>query len=118
MCSVDDEIGSEQCRSGTDNFAGEPGPFLRPLLFANESKWEKYVNEIRHRWQEEEEKEECWSDGVCGCYDKVMQNDLKVWRDRGGVRWEEFEAAKQHGVHYQIVNHTLRRQQDCLFSAR
>ena len=28
----------------------------------------------------------------------------------------ELNAAKQYGVHYQIVNHTLRRQQDCLFS--
>ena len=59
-----------------------------------------------------------WDGGVCGCYDNVVHDDLKVWRERGGIEWAELNAAKQYGVHYQIVNHTLRRQQDCLFSAR
>ena len=52
----------------------------------------------------------------------MIDSDLRVWRERGGVEREEFEAVKMsstmRGVHYQIIDHTLYRQEDCMFSAR
>ena len=59
--------------------------------------------------------------GGCGCYAPVLEDDLGVWRERGGVRWEDFQAAKQQGqraVHYQIIDHKLYRQEDCMFEPR
>ena len=57
----------------------------------------------------------------CGCHGAVIDADLAVWKERGGIRWEEFLEAKKaqiRGVHYQIINHTLFREEQCLFSAR
>ena len=52
----------------------------------------------------------------------MIDSDLRVWRERGGVEWEEFEAVKTsptvRGVHYQIIDHVLYRDEECMFSAR
>ena len=39
-----------------------------------------------------------------------------MWSD--GISRSSFELAKQRGVHYQVINHKLYRQKDCLFAAR
>ena len=115
VCSVD-EAGKSDCCVGTSC------PNLPTLLqdVVNDSNvWLQYVEKIERELRLSEETETgCWSEGVCGCYDSVVDDDLAVWKERGGIERTEFDAAKQYGVHYQIVNHTLRRQQDCLFSAR
>ena len=51
----------------------------------------------------------------------MLEDDLAVWRERGGVKWDDFLAAKQQGqraVHYQIIDHKLYRQEDCMFEPR
>lgn len=51
----------------------------------------------------------------------MIDADLAVWRERGGITREEFLEAKRapiRGVHYQIINHTLYREEQCLFNAR
>ena len=45
-----------------------------------------------------------------------MENDLSVWED--GVTYDDFKKAKDRGVHYQIVNHKLYRENDCMFMFR
>lgn len=52
----------------------------------------------------------------CDCYMPVIDNDLQIWSD--GISRSSFELAKKRGVHYQVIDHKLYRQQDCLFTAR
>ena len=58
----------------------------------------------------------------CGCHGDVINADLAVWRARGGIQQAEFEVLKASttvkGVHYQIINHVLYREEQCMFSAR
>ncbi|KAK3103887.1 hypothetical protein FSP39_022651, partial [Pinctada imbricata] len=49
----------------------------------------------------------------------VIDEDLSVWEHKEkGITLERFEAAKQRGTHYQIINHKLYRENDCMFPAR
>lgn len=61
-------------------------------------------------------------DDGCSCYDSVIDKDLHVWRERGGVRWEEFQSVKDsaqiRATHYQVIDHQLYRQEDCMFGPR
>ena len=63
--------------------------------------------------------EDC-SNVNCGCYKSVIDDDLKVWTDKGGIEKSDFDNAKTQtrGTHYQIINHVLYRQKDCMFEAR
>ena len=67
---------------------------------------------------------ECEEDdgGGCGCHAPTLREDLEPWVQRGAIQWEEFAAAQQNRrsglVHYQVVNHTLFRQQECMFRFR
>lgn len=55
-----------------------------------------------------------------GCYKNVIEEDLKLWRDKGGITKLDFDKAKKEtrGTHYQIINHKLFRENDCMFEAR
>ena len=85
------------------------------------SRWQHYLELINSSlagltdcWSETKEEE-------CGCYGSVIESDLQVWRERGGIKWEEFEAAKQpsyRAVHYQVIDHELYRQEECMFGPR
>ena len=52
----------------------------------------------------------------CDCFTPIIDDDLEMWSD--GISRSSFELAKQRGVHYQVINHKLYRQKDCLFAAR
>ncbi|KXJ25426.1 protein O-glucosyltransferase 1 [Exaiptasia diaphana] len=58
------------------------------------------------------------SNKKCGCYSNVIDQDLQLWRDRGGITKHDFTAASGKGTHYQIINHKLYRQEDCMFLFR
>ena len=49
---------------------------------------------------------------------RVIDSDFEVWEKAGGITAEKFEAAKKLGTHYQIINHKLYRESDCMFPAR
>ena len=60
-------------------------------------------------------------DTDCTCHAQGIQSDLDVWTKRGGITKEEFNAArdkKYGGVFYQILDHKLYRQKDCMFGSR
>ena len=46
----------------------------------------------------------------------VIDSDLAVWKE--GISKEQFDKAKGKGTHYQIINHKLYREDDCMFPAR
>ncbi|XP_059153815.1 protein O-glucosyltransferase 1-like [Physella acuta] len=52
----------------------------------------------------------------CSCFSSVLVDDLSVWR--GGITKEDIEAAVRFGVHYQIIDHKLYRQDECMFPSR
>ena len=52
----------------------------------------------------------------CDCFTSIIDDDLQMWSD--GISRSSFELARQRGVHYQVIDHKMYRQQDCLFTAR
>jgi len=47
-----------------------------------------------------------------------MDEDLKPFEKLGGITKDEFDRSRSHGVHYQIINHRLYRERDCMFPFR
>jgi hypothetical protein len=58
----------------------------------------------------------------CGCpHTATITADLAVWRERGGITRQDFLSAREErfrGVHYQIIDHVLYREPDCMFGPR
>ncbi|XP_015924940.3 protein O-glucosyltransferase 1 [Parasteatoda tepidariorum] len=53
----------------------------------------------------------------CSCYQNTMNKDLSPWH-LSGITEEDILESKQKGTHYQIINHTLYRDKDCMFPFR
>ena len=88
-------------------------------LAAADSRWQGYLHHISSSLANYQG---CGG-SRCGCHGDVIDSDLAVWRERGGIQWAEFEAALKmsatsRGVHYQIIDHALYRQKECMFSTR
>ena len=49
---------------------------------------------------------------------RVLERDLRIWDEKGGISEENLKAAIPLGIHYQIINHKLYRQDDCMFPFR
>ena len=83
----------------------------------NSSKWSHYIKQYEDAISVQlGNASHTYSCG--GEYVPVMESDLGVWRERGGIKREEFIHAKSKGVHYQIINGRLYRERECLFSFR
>lgn len=85
-------------------------------VFASGRSWDRYLHLINSSLATYQE---CEADG-CGCYDGVLDNDLGPWRD-GGITWNDFKAAREYApraVLYQVIDHKLYRQKDCIFEFR
>lgn len=78
-----------------------------------QNKWKKYFDKI-----EDARKNHTPCQGNCTCHVGVIDSDLEYWRNRGGITKEDFNHARLKGVHYQIINHKLYRQSECMFPAR
>ncbi|XP_031559998.1 protein O-glucosyltransferase 1-like [Actinia tenebrosa] len=76
--------------------------------------WEGYLRNI----DDAITKYEDCSNKFCGCYRDVIDNDLRLWSDRGGIIKSIFDIAKNRGTHYQIINHKLYREKECMFPFR
>lgn len=51
-------------------------------------------------------------------YCSVLDEDLKVWEARGGITKEDFSKGRHRGTHYQILDHRLYREKECMFPFR
>ncbi|XP_041348590.1 protein O-glucosyltransferase 1-like [Gigantopelta aegis] len=79
-----------------------------------QKKWQKYIDVINKSLSSYTD---CEQD--CSCHSSVIDEDLSVWEHKEkGITRERFDQAKERGVHYQIVNHKLYRENDCMFPFR
>lgn len=53
----------------------------------------------------------------CNCYVNVLNDDLRPFKTQG-ITHDMIKRAKQYGTHYQVIEHKLYRQRDCMFPAR
>uniref|UniRef100_T1J8Z6 Glycosyl transferase CAP10 domain-containing protein n=1 Tax=Strigamia maritima TaxID=126957 RepID=T1J8Z6_STRMM len=53
----------------------------------------------------------------CSCFEKTLDADLSPWHETG-IGKEQIDQTKQFGTFYQIIDHKLYRQKDCLFAFR
>ncbi|XP_067004527.2 O-glucosyltransferase rumi homolog [Anabrus simplex] len=52
----------------------------------------------------------------CSCYSSVIEQDLKVFKK--GITKEMLESVRDRGTKYQIINHRLYRDAECMFPSR
>ncbi|XP_025108187.1 protein O-glucosyltransferase 1-like [Pomacea canaliculata] len=83
-------------------------------IYTPEAKWGSYLEVIdkalkSYKGCEQEN---------CSCHLSVIDSDLAVWEKKGSIPEEEFKAVKKRGVHYQIINHKLYREEACMFPFR
>lgn len=78
--------------------------------------WKEYLVKINESISTYKE---C-SNANCGCYSNIIDHDLKIWTDKGGIEKSDFNKAKTRtrGTHYQIIGHKLYREKDCMFESR
>ncbi|XP_038073403.1 protein O-glucosyltransferase 1-like [Patiria miniata] len=88
----------------------------RPTNPDPEAKWQPYLDAISSAVMQYKD---CEQDS-CTCHDSVIEKDLSVWREKGGITQEQFKKALGRGIgnHYQIINHKLYRSKRCMFAAR
>ncbi len=96
---------------------------MLPLITGDNVRWLHYtglINASLNSYTDCEEEED--GSGGCGCHAPTLRGDLETWVQRGGIQWDDFARARSNRptglVHYQIVNHTLLRQHDCMFKPR
>lgn len=75
-------------------------------------KWNNYFKKI-----EKAEQLHNSTDLNCDHFD-VIENDLQVWKDKTKITKKDIDQALQKAVHYQIINHRLYRQDECMFPSR
>ncbi len=84
------------------------------LLFTDS--WRTYLEKINTSLANYKE---CPNEKI-GCFKKQIEKDLKLWKEKGGITKDDLENAisRKAGVHYQIINHKLYREDDCIFPFR
>lgn len=84
------------------------------LVDASGKQWQKYQDKISTAVK----KHIPCNPVDCGCHLSVLQNDLQPFK--GGISEDLMAATIQRGVgtHYQIINHKLYRERNCMFPAR
>ena len=76
--------------------------------------WKKYLHKIDKATANYQD---C-SNKKCACFSDVIDDDLRIWKERGGIKKSDFDNTNGRGVHYQIVNHRLYREDSCMFPFR
>ncbi|XP_060067840.1 protein O-glucosyltransferase 1-like [Ylistrum balloti] len=82
---------------------------------SSNTRWKNYLKKIDKALTDYTE---CSSD-LCSCHQDVISNDLRVWEEKpGGITKDMITESIQRGVHYQIINHKLYREDQCMFPNR
>lgn len=91
--------------------------FVKCLYFLSVFKLESWKTYLRKIDKATSQYKDC-TNKKCACYSDVIDDDLRVWKDNGGIAKSHFDEAAGRGVHYQIINHKLYREKDCMFPFR
>jgi protein glucosyltransferase len=95
-------------------------------------RWNRYMNAIKHAWESHRDDYGSHNDhgshddhgsrdikqGCGGLYRSVLEDNLKVWKERGIIEKHEIDKSRSYGVHYQIIDHVLYREIKCAFPSR
>ena len=104
FCYTEEDCGALKGKASRDN---EPHP----------QKWSPYL-ELIHEAREHSLVRNTSGNACEDIYGATLEEDLRVWREKGKIEREDFERAKTLGVHYQIVDHKLYRHEKCMFGPR
>ena len=88
--------------------------FFYFFLFYPLESWKKYLHKIDRATANYQD---C-SNKKCACYSDVIDDDLRIWKERGWIKKSDFDNTDGRGVHYQIINHKLYREDSCMFPFR
>ncbi|XP_022257572.1 O-glucosyltransferase rumi homolog [Limulus polyphemus] len=77
------------------------------------TRWSHYLEKLE---QALKEYEPCNATD-CSCHTSVISRDLAPWKKKG-ISQALIQAAKERGTHYQIINHKLYRDSECMFPFR
>ncbi|XP_071961633.1 protein O-glucosyltransferase 1-like [Antedon mediterranea] len=105
------QINCQTCKNGDEDC--DPNTTTEDKYSEN-ARWKPYLKAIASAV---ESYEPCNQDD-CTCHLGVLENDMKVWEEKGGITNKDFEEAKAFGTHYQIINHKMYREDKCMFPAR
>ena len=89
-------------------------------LVGHLQRWSKYLQLINNSLKEYEREQSSTHESNCP-HTATITADLAVWNERGGITRQDFLSAMQErfrGVHYQIIDHKLYREPDCMFGPR
>ncbi|XP_054709758.1 protein O-glucosyltransferase 1-like [Uloborus diversus] len=79
----------------------------------NDSKWKRIIDVINNAVKSSDS---CSSDD-CSCYFNVIEEDLSPWKEKG-ITYDDIKESQSKGTLYQIINHQLYRDTDCMFPFR
>ncbi|XP_019756015.2 O-glucosyltransferase rumi homolog isoform X1 [Dendroctonus ponderosae] len=77
------------------------------------SKYLKYLNLIADA---QRDYKPCNRDR-CGCHASVISQDLKMFKEKG-ISASSIQSVKAKGTKYQVINHKVYREQNCMFPSR
>ncbi|XP_022108187.1 protein O-glucosyltransferase 1-like isoform X2 [Acanthaster planci] len=117
-----EEVEEKECHKGDENCVSQEtagsATGKRRYLNPKDEKWQPYLDAVKSALRQYKDCEQ--DTGTCTCYDSVLEKDLAVWREKGGISQDQFHRALERGIgnHYQIINHRLYRSKKCMFAAR
>lgn len=115
LLSAVPNVQSDVCDAHDTNCDKMPGTGSASNKYSPESnsKWKNYLNNIKRALSSYTP---CTSHN-CSCYESVINEDLKPF-ERDGITKNDIDSIKEKGTHYQIIDHKLYREKDCMFPFR
>ena len=72
----------------------------------------------KQSWLREIQNSQNHSDCNENCYRTQLDKDFAFWRQKGNIDYDSFQLALKYGIHYQILNGEVYRQNACSFPSR
>ncbi|XP_069141741.1 protein O-glucosyltransferase 1-like [Argopecten irradians] len=108
MCQAKPDTEEASCTSNTNQETTD-----NKYTQTSNVKWKKYLKKIHKAVSDYTE---CIPD-QCSCHQNVINEDLQVWEENG-ITKDMIVKSIDRGVHYQIINHKLYREDRCMFPNR
>uniref|UniRef100_A0A914WRT2 Glycosyl transferase CAP10 domain-containing protein n=1 Tax=Plectus sambesii TaxID=2011161 RepID=A0A914WRT2_9BILA len=110
--SVDDQVCASPSDGDCNDRPADGGGNKYAASQQGDVRWQPYLHAIGAAMAQYKE---C-PDQNCSCFQSQWESDLEPFKD--GIDRKMIEEAKDRGVHYQIIDHKLYRQEKCMFGPR